>query len=314
MGSASRNLSPARAAARLGVSIKALRLYERSGLIAPGRSAVGWRLYSPADMARAAEIVALRTLGIGLADMARHLDGGADDLAARLAAQDGKLRDQARSIAVARANLRTRRQASANVPAPIVLPWPWEGETFDLSALRPLTFLTGPLGSGKTRLAERLAAELPGALYLGPDRRAAAPSARVDQAMDVLAARGAERSDALRALVDALDRDAPSTFVIDMVEDGLSTASQRALVAHLRAGGRNGHMLILMTRSTAILDCDLVAPDEAIILCAANHGPPLFVEPWPGGHGYEALATCLADPAVRARTAGVIAMRMTIGA
>jgi hypothetical protein len=36
---------------------------------------------------------------------------------------------------------------------------------------------------------------------------------------------------------------------------------------------------------------------------------PSRVAPYPGAPGYEAVATCLASPEVRARTAGVIAMR-----
>jgi DNA-binding transcriptional MerR regulator len=37
-------LSPSEAAKRLGVSVKALRLYEQRGLIAPRRSAAGCRV------------------------------------------------------------------------------------------------------------------------------------------------------------------------------------------------------------------------------------------------------------------------------
>ena len=49
--------------------------------------------------------------------------------------------------------------------------------------------------------------------------------------------------------------------------------------------------------------------DEAIILCPANHSPPTNVRPYPGFPGFEAVATCLASPEVRARTEGVIAWR-----
>ena len=52
-----------------------------------------------------------------------------------------------------------------------------------------------------------------------------------------------------------------------------------------------------------------MGPNELIILCPANHSPPSFVAPYPGAPGYEAVATCLATPEVRARTDGVIAMR-----
>ena len=49
--------------------------------------------------------------------------------------------------------------------------------------------------------------------------------------------------------------------------------------------------------------------DEAIILCPANHSPPTRVAPYYGAAGYEAVATCLASPEVRARTEGVIDCR-----
>ena len=59
MSSSSQFLNPSEAAKRLGVSAKALRLYEQRGLIAPVRTMAGWRIYGPAEMARAAEIAAL---------------------------------------------------------------------------------------------------------------------------------------------------------------------------------------------------------------------------------------------------------------
>ncbi len=63
-------LNPSEAAQRLGVSTKALRLYEQHGLISPRRTAAGWRAYGPDEMARVAEIVTLRALGLGLSQIA----------------------------------------------------------------------------------------------------------------------------------------------------------------------------------------------------------------------------------------------------
>ena len=54
-----RFLNPAEAARRLGVSAKALRLYEQRGLLTPARTEAGWRSYGPDEMARGAEIAAL---------------------------------------------------------------------------------------------------------------------------------------------------------------------------------------------------------------------------------------------------------------
>ena len=67
MNSSPQFLNPSEAAKRLGVSAKALRLYEQRGLIAPVRTAAGWRVYGPDEMARVTEIAALRELGLSLA-------------------------------------------------------------------------------------------------------------------------------------------------------------------------------------------------------------------------------------------------------
>ena len=116
-------------------------------------------------------------------------------------------------------------------------------------------------------------------------------------------------SDALIALITGLESEGPAILVIDMIEQGLDQAAQEALIAHLRGRGSGGRPLFFLTRSCAILDLASVGPDEAVILCPVNHSPPTRVAPYPGAPGYEAVATCLASPEVRARTAGVIAWR-----
>jgi len=45
-------LSASKAAERLGVTIKALRLYEQRGLLVPGRTVAGYRAYGPDQMLR----------------------------------------------------------------------------------------------------------------------------------------------------------------------------------------------------------------------------------------------------------------------
>ena len=98
-------------------------------------------------------------------------------------------------------------------------------------------------------------------------------------------------------------------LVVDMVEQGLDEPTQAALIAHLRRRSPGARPLFLMTRSSSILDLAAVGADEAILLCPANHSPPTRVAAYPGAPGYEAVATCLASPEVRARTEGVIAWR-----
>ncbi len=344
MSPSTKFLSPSQAAKQLGISTKALRLYEQQGLIAPLRSEAGWRAYGPDQMRRATQIVALRSLGFSLTQIGRVLSGDAHGLDEALAAHQVVLEGQAWRIAGTVEKLRGLRHDLAScktngqptgaeellrrlapVSEPVVafaLPWPWGGEGFELRDIRPLNYIVGPLFSGKTKLAAYLAEKLPGAAFLGLDRlteeggsaRAEldadpAVNARVEEALSWLVEDGAESSNALLALLVALHAEGPTYLVIDLIEEGLDGATQRALIAYLRQRGEDATPLFLITRSCEILDLEAVGPQEAIILCPANHSPPSWVAPYPGAAGYEAVATCLAAPEVRARSQGVIAWR-----
>lgn len=315
-------LSPADAARRLGVSAKALRLYEERGLLTPGRTPAGWRAYGPAEMQRAEEIAALRALGFSLAQVARALSGDASGLEPALAAHQSALEVRLRHLAGAIDRIRSLRADLASGATPTVhnlvsvepaiafdLPWPWGGERFELRGARPLTWLTGPLGSGKTKLAIRLAETLPGGAFLGLDRTPVPLTQRARQTLAWLAEDGATPSGALTTLVSHLDADGPGALVIDLIEQGLDEPTQLALASCLRRRGPDQRPLFAMTRSTAMLDLAACAPDEQVIYCPANHSQPLIVSPHPGAPGYEAVATCVAPPDVRARTEGVIAFR-----
>ena len=74
-------------ASRIGLSVRTLRLYEQHGLISPRRTAKQWRLYGSSEIARLNEILALKTLGLSLRDIAKLLKGQAIDLAKTLAFQ-----------------------------------------------------------------------------------------------------------------------------------------------------------------------------------------------------------------------------------
>ncbi|MBL8696921.1 MAG: MerR family transcriptional regulator [Alphaproteobacteria bacterium] len=335
-------LNPSDAAERLGVSAKALRLYEERGLIAPVRSAAGWRAYGPAEMARAADIVALRTLGFSLAQIARVRDGDPAGMERALADHQATLEARMRHLAGVVERIGRTRERLARGQTPTIgdlarlqaqpgesdvvvafdLPWPWGGERFELRDVRPLNYIVGPLFSGKTRLARRLCETLPGAAFLDLDRTMpdgtswierleADPAlrARVDRALAWLVEDGAVPSDPMTALLAGLEAEGPRVLVVDMIEQGLDAPSQEALSAHLRRRATASRPLFMLTRSTAILELDAVGADEAIILCPANHSPPVRVAPYPGAAGYETVASCLATPEVRARTRGVIAAR-----
>jgi len=135
---------------------------------------------------------------------------------------------------------------------------------------------------------------------------------RVDQILAWLIDEGAAISDALVILLAGLELKGPAILVIDMVEQGLDKPTQEAVIAHMRRCGPGARPLFMLTRSSAILDLSAVGTDEAIFLCPANHSPPTRVVPYPDAPGYEAVATCLASPEVRARTGGVIAWRPAV--
>jgi hypothetical protein len=128
--------------------------------------------------------------------------------------------DLARGVAPSASDLARTLAAMARLHVSFDLLWPWGGEPFEQRDIRPLTYITGPLGSGKTRLAMRIAEEI-GGVFLGLDR-AADPS--------------------------------------------------------------------LMSK---------IEPTVALLVQDSATGTP----------GYEALASCLATPEVRARSGGVIAVR-----
>jgi hypothetical protein len=292
-------------------------------------------------MVRAGEIVALRALGLSLSQVAQVLGGDPQSLELALAAHEATLEGEIRKLvktidkvrgfraalvrgqAPAAAELARLLKPSAEIDVAFELPWPWGGERFELSNIRPINYIVGALGSGKTRLALRLAETLPNAAFLGVERleksgaaaaaRLDADSAlksRVDQTLAWLVDEGAAVSEALIALLVGLEAEGPAVLVVDMVEQGLDQPTQEALMVHLRQRAKAGaRPLFLMTRSSAILDLGAVGPDEAILFCPANHSPPIRVAPYAGAPGCEAVATCLASPEVRARTAGVIACR-----
>ncbi|MCA1408091.1 MerR family transcriptional regulator [Ensifer sp. IC3342] len=86
-------LSAAECAERLGLTVRALRVYESRGLISPRRTAKNWRLYGAEEFARLNEIVALKRLGLSLSRITALLDGQTADLDRTLALQQSTLID-----------------------------------------------------------------------------------------------------------------------------------------------------------------------------------------------------------------------------
>ena len=63
------SLSAAECARRTGLTVRALRVYERHGLIEPARSGNGWRCYGPRELQRLNVIVTLKAFGMTLAQI-----------------------------------------------------------------------------------------------------------------------------------------------------------------------------------------------------------------------------------------------------
>jgi DNA-binding transcriptional MerR regulator len=129
-----RHLSPAETARRLGVTVKALRLYEQRGLLTPVRTSAGWRAYGPDQIARLHQIVALKRLGLPLERIAELLDGRPGAFDRVLDLQERVLARESVRVSQALASV---RQARARLAA---------GETLsidDLATLTKETTMTG---------------------------------------------------------------------------------------------------------------------------------------------------------------------------
>ena len=122
-----RHFSPTEAARRLGVTVKALRVYEQRGLVKPLRSQADWRAYGPDEMARLHQVLALKRLGLPLARIAALLEDRASTLASVLAMQEQALAAEGARLENALALVRAARSRLA------------AGETLSIDDLATLT-------------------------------------------------------------------------------------------------------------------------------------------------------------------------------
>ena len=102
------------AAELAGMSVQALRLYERKGLLAPARTGGGVRRYSDADITRLRRIGTLIAEGINLAGIARVLGLEADN--AGLHADNEGLRARNAHLRTANTTLRSSGTVTGNHP------------------------------------------------------------------------------------------------------------------------------------------------------------------------------------------------------
>lgn len=136
-------LTAAECAALIGLTVRALRVYEQRGLLRPRRSEKGWRLYGAREITRLHEILALKQLGINLAKIAELLDGRANDLDRALSTQEAALRSLEKRthrglslVAAARRRLRGGEELSIAELVMLAKETQMSETTFDLIAQR----------------------------------------------------------------------------------------------------------------------------------------------------------------------------------
>lgn len=80
-------LTAAECAREIGLSVRALRVYEAAGLLKPRRTAKNWRIYGASEVARLGEILALKAAGFSLAGIGAVLSERESDFSALIEAQ-----------------------------------------------------------------------------------------------------------------------------------------------------------------------------------------------------------------------------------
>ncbi|SMY07761.1 MerR family transcriptional regulator [Flavimaricola marinus] len=105
------HLTAADCAREIGLTTRALRVYEERGLLTPQRTAKGWRVYGPAEIERLNQILTLRSMGLSLSQIGEALAPGGADFATLLQMQEQHLTDKRRDIDAALARIAALRPA-----------------------------------------------------------------------------------------------------------------------------------------------------------------------------------------------------------
>lgn len=117
---------------RSGVTVRALHHYDRLGLMKPKRTAGGYRVYTDSDLERLEHIVALKFLGLSLAQIADLLFGAPVDLPRALAIQQQVLIEKRSKIEKALAVIAEVRGAVAAGLSPHTTQWKQIIEVFQM--------------------------------------------------------------------------------------------------------------------------------------------------------------------------------------
>lgn len=93
-----RSFTQSEMAQHLGLSVKALRIYEEKGLVRPDRTTADWRVYGPEQLLQLQQVIALKSFGLPLSRIARLLSGHTADLPGFLALHEAMLRRQRKDV------------------------------------------------------------------------------------------------------------------------------------------------------------------------------------------------------------------------
>lgn len=110
-------------AERAGVTVKALRHYDRLGLLQPRRSSSGYRLYGKSDWERLERIAALKFLGVPLRQIKAVLDRTGITLPQALRMQRAFLEEKQRTLGRAIRAIQDAEQALASGKAAEAAAW-----------------------------------------------------------------------------------------------------------------------------------------------------------------------------------------------
>jgi DNA-binding transcriptional MerR regulator len=100
-----------------GITTKALRHYERIGLLVPGRSTAGYRLYSERHVERLEQIVALKFLGLPLREIRTALERTKEQLPEALRMQRRGLQEKQAQLARAVRAIEAAERTLASDPS-----------------------------------------------------------------------------------------------------------------------------------------------------------------------------------------------------
>jgi phosphoribosylaminoimidazole-succinocarboxamide synthase len=185
---------------RAGVSVRTLHHYDEIGLLRPTRTAAGHRRYTEPDVERLTQIVALRSLGLALGEIAACLDSG-EALVASLTRQ---LRD----LDVRVAQTTALRDRLATLVARLR-----RGGGLDPNDLMTLMGDTMLLAEGKTKIVED--AGNGEVLVRSKDAITAADGAR----RDVLDGKAAASTRTTCNIFELLERNGVRTHFVERVDD-----------------------------------------------------------------------------------------------